>query len=151
MGKKMVYRTHANQIKHSGVGLRERARIVALRAGNLVPLSLTCAEKLLVEPHAREQVKANAAKRIIALGELDELFDALPKVPFHMQVEVAQRIILRIERDIGREDNTPVDGLYRRKTTTELRNKAKEDIRKLIEKDNISIEAKKTFEEFLAQ
>ncbi len=151
MGKKMTYRTSAKQIEANERSLGERARLAALRVGNLVPLSLTCANKLLVEPLATDRDRANATKRIAAIGELDELYETLPRAPLHMQKEVAQRIIVRIETDIGREETTPVDGIYRRKSVKEMREEAKEKIREIIKNPKISIEAKKTLEDFLAQ
>ena len=150
MGKKMVYRTTANH-DEKGKPFGEKMRLVGLRAGSLLPLSLTCANKLLVEPHARDSDRINAANKIIRIGELDELFEAFPKIPFHMQPEMAQRIVLRINRDIGIDEDAPVDGLYRRKTTSELRNEAKEKVRKLVESPGTSIEAKQIFEEFLKE
>jgi hypothetical protein len=150
MGKKMVYRTAANH-DEKGKPFGEKMRLVGLRAGTLIPLSLTCSSKLLVEPHASDRDRVNAANKIIKIGELDELFEAFPKIPFHMQKQMAQRIILRISRDIDMDESTPVDGLYKRKTTSELRNEAKEKVRKLVESPGISIEAKQIFEEFLKE
>jgi hypothetical protein len=150
MGKKMVYRRNANQ-EQTTIALGEKMRLVGLRAGTLIPLSLTCASRLLVEPHASDRDKAKAAKKIIEIGELDELFESFSKIPFHMQKQMAQRIILRISRDIDMDESTPVDGLYKRKTTSELRNEAKEKVRKLVESPGISIEAKQIFEEFLRE
>lgn len=148
----MVYRTCAKQMEKEA-SIMEKTRLVALRVGSKMPLSLTCSNKLLVEPHATKEDRANATKKIIAIGELDEIFEALPNTPIDMHRKVAQRIINRIEAATWREDNTPQEGMgiYATKTSAQIISEAKEEMRKLMRRTDVSNEAKQIFTEFLGQ
>ena len=139
--------------------LRDIVRVYFLETvGPRIPLSLSGCHRILLEPGASDKAKARATKKIIELGEVDELSDLLPKAPFHMQKEVAEKLIWRIKREIALKEGSEAytfedNSLYKVKSAKEYEAEARTNLQTLLRQNgkNISLEAIEVINEFLSQ
>jgi hypothetical protein len=158
MGKNMsAYRSIQAPNLGKDVKFRDKLRVGLLETvGSRIPFSLAGCQRLVVEPTASDNAKARSARKIIELGEVDELIDLLPKAPLYMQRDVAEKLVWRIEREISHKEVAESyalreSSLYKVKTAKEYEAEWKLNIQKLLlrQSKDISLEAISILNDFI--